>query len=57
MTHEEDSMAENVYEQVVETYLTMEREVFLHPQYLLGGKEWNAAPDFLAIFFKKKLRG
>jgi hypothetical protein len=51
----EDSVAENVYEQVVETYLTMERDVFLHSQYPVGDKDWNAAVDYLAIFFRKKI--
>ena len=47
-------MSETIYEQIVEIYLAMKRDVFLHPQYPVGGKVWGAAPDFVAIEFLEK---
>ncbi len=47
-------MAENVYEQVVETYLAMKRGLFLHPHYFVGEQNgWKAEIDFLAICFRE----
>jgi hypothetical protein len=45
-------MAEGIWEQAVETFLTIDRGLFLNPQYLVGepGK-WEANPDFLALCF------
>jgi hypothetical protein len=48
-------MAENIREQAVETYLAIDRGLFLNPQYLIGTPgEWEANPDFLAICFPDK---
>ena len=45
-------MAEGFWEQAVETYLTLDRGLFLNPQYLIGeSRVWEANPDFLAIRF------
>lgn len=51
-------MAENICEQMVETYLAFDRRVFLHPQYFIGEQNgWNAEIDFLAICFWEQLPG
>ena len=48
-------MAENIWEQAVETYLAIDRGLFLNSQYLIGTPgEWEAYPDFLAICFPDK---
>ncbi len=45
-------MAEGVWEQLVETYLAIDRGCFLNPQYIVEGPEkWRAEPDFLAVNF------
>jgi hypothetical protein len=47
-------VAEGVYEQLVETYLCLDRSLFVNSQYLVGEhKIWEAYPDFLAIDFLK----
>jgi len=49
-------MAENIWEQAVESYLAIDRGLFLNPQYLIGTPgEWEANPDFLAICFPDKI--
>jgi hypothetical protein len=49
-------MAEGFWEQAVETYLAVDRGLFLNPQYLVGEeKGWQANPDFLAICFPDSL--
>jgi hypothetical protein len=47
-------MAENVYEQLVETYLAMDTGLFLNPQYSVCDSKWEACVDFLAICFREK---
>src|SRR5208337_815692 len=48
-------MAEGIWEQAVETYLAIDRGVFLNPQYLIGEPGvWEANPDFLALSFPDK---
>ena len=45
-------MAGDFWEQAVETYLAIDRGLFLNPQYLIGTPgEWEANPDFLAVAF------
>ena len=45
-------MAGDFWEQAVETFLTIDRGLFLNPQYLVGEPEvWEANADFLAISF------
>jgi hypothetical protein len=49
-----DVMAD-IWEQAVETYLTMDRGVFVSPQYLIGKQGvWEANPDFLALQFPER---
>jgi len=48
-------MAEGFWEQAVETYLAIDRGVFLNPQYLIGEPGiWEANTDFLALCFPDK---
>ncbi len=48
-------MAERMWEQAVETYLSINRGIFLNPQYLIGQPGvWEANPDFLALDFPAK---
>jgi hypothetical protein len=45
----------DIWEQAVETYLAMDRGIFLNPQYLIGEPNvWEANPDFLALEFPEK---
>ena len=45
----------DIWEQAVETYLAMDRGIFLNPQYLIGTPgEWEACPDFLALEFPER---
>ncbi|MBV9747420.1 MAG: hypothetical protein JO157_01275 [Acetobacteraceae bacterium] len=45
-------MAGDFWEQAVETYLALDRWLFLNPQYLIGTPGvWEANPDFLAVAF------
>ncbi len=49
-------MAEGFWEQAVETYLALDRGLFLNPQYLIGEPGiWEANPDFLAISFPENM--
>ncbi len=49
-------MAEGFWEQAVETYLALDRGLFLNPQYLIGEPGvWEANPDFLAINFPENM--
>ena len=42
----------DIYEEIVGSYLTIDRGLFLNGQYLVGEQgEWEAYPDFLAISF------
>lgn len=42
----------DIWEQAVETYLAMDRALFLNPQYVIGTPgEWEASADFLALVF------
>jgi len=48
-------MAGDIWEQAVETYLAMDRGLFLNPQYLIGTPNvWEANPDFMALAFPEK---
>jgi len=48
-------MAGDIWEQAVETYLAIDRGLFLNPEYLVGTPgEWEGYPDFLAICFPEK---
>ncbi|MGO9848866.1 MAG: hypothetical protein ACLPKT_20380 [Methylocella sp.] len=43
-------MAGDIWEQAVETYLAMDRWLFLNPEYFIGEpKVWESYADFLAI--------
>jgi hypothetical protein len=45
----------DIWEQAVETYLAMDRGLFLNPQYLIGTPGvWEANPDFLALEFPER---
>ena len=49
-------MSEHIWQQAVETYLAIDRGLFLNPQYLIGMPgEWEAYPDFVAICFPDKI--
>jgi len=49
-------LAEGFWEQAVETYLALDRGLFLNPQYLIGEPGvWEAYPDFLAISFPENI--
>jgi len=49
-------LAEGLWEQAVETYLALDRGLFLNPQYLIGEPGvWEASPDFLAISFPENV--
>jgi hypothetical protein len=49
-------MASDIWEQAVETYLAIDRGLFLNPQYLIGTPNvWEANPDFLALVFPEKV--
>jgi hypothetical protein len=49
-------MAEGFWEQATETYLAIDRGLFLNPQYLIGTPgRWEANPDFLAINFPENI--
>jgi hypothetical protein len=45
-------MSEDFWEQVVENYLTLDRGVFVNPQYMIGDCKWDAHPDLVAINFR-----
>jgi hypothetical protein len=48
-------MADDIWERAVETYLTIDRGLFLNPQYLIGApNDWNACADLLAVEFCKR---
>ena len=46
----------DILEQIVETYLTINRGTFVSPQYLVGEpKVWESNPDFVAISFSENI--
>ncbi|MGO9430784.1 hypothetical protein [Rhodoblastus sp.] len=48
-------MAGDIWEQAVETFLAMDRGMFVNPQYLIGTPNvWEANPDFMALAFPEK---
>lgn len=45
-------MANDFWEQAVETFLTIDRGLFVNPQYVIGKPgSWEASADFLALEF------
>ena len=44
----------DIWEELVLDYLTLDRRVFVQPQYGLGDNTWAASLDFLALDFAKK---
>ncbi|GGF19198.1 hypothetical protein GCM10011611_26370 [Aliidongia dinghuensis] len=49
-------MAGDIWEMAVEEYLTMDRGLFLNPQYVIGTPgEWEASADFLALAFPERI--
>jgi len=49
----EDAMPENIWEELVQTYLTTNRAILVSPQYEIADEQgWKIYPDFLAIDFR-----
>ena len=48
-------MAGDIWEQAVETYLALDRGMFLNPEYLVGTPNlWESYADFLALDFPNR---